>query len=223
MNLSHTEENYLKAIYKIAEREERGAGTNAVANAMQTTAASVTDMLKRLSEKELIHYEKYKGVFLSEAGDRLAKSLIRRHRLWEVFLVEKLGYSWDAVHDIAEQLEHVDAPELMERLDQFLGRPKYDPHGDPIPDAKGNFLVRKQVLLNELQIGESGIIVGVHEHSTAFLRHLERLGLLLGVSICVEEIFDFDKSMRLSRNKTDFLVISAAVSQHIFVEKIIIR
>lgn len=219
MNLSHTEENYLKAIYKIAEREERSAGTNAVANAMQTTAASVTDMLKRLSEKELILYEKYKGVSLSEAGERLAKSLIRRHRLWEVFLVEKLAYSWDAVHDIAEQLEHVDAPELIERLDQFLGKPKYDPHGDPIPDEKGNFLIRKQVLLNDLQIGELGIIVGVQEHSTTFLQHLERLGLVLGVSVRVEEVFDFDKSMRLKRGETDFLVISAAVSHNIFVEK----
>jgi DtxR family Mn-dependent transcriptional regulator len=219
MNLSHTEENYLKAIYKIAEREERGAGTNAVANAMQTTAASVTDMLKRLSEKELIHYEKYKGVLLSEAGERLAKSLIRRHRLWEVFLVEKLAYSWDAVHDIAEQLEHVDAPELIERLDQFLGRPKYDPHGDPIPDAKGNFLVRKQVLISDLQIGETGIIVGVQEHSTIFLQHLQRLGLVLGVWINVVEVFDFDKSMRLQCDKADFLAISAMVSQNVFVEK----
>lgn len=219
MNLSHTEENYLKAIYKIAEREERGAGTNAVANAMQTTAASVTDMLKRLSEKELIHYEKYKGVLLSEAGERLAKSLIRRHRLWEVFLVEKLAYSWDAVHDIAEQLEHVDAPELIERLDLFLGRPKYDPHGDPIPDAKGNFLVRKQVLISDLQIGETGIIVGVQEHSTIFLQHLQRLGLVLGVWINVVEVFDFDKSMRLQCDKADFLAISAMVSQNVFVEK----
>lgn len=219
MNLSHTEENYLKAIYKISERDERGVGTNAVANALQTTAASVTDMLKRLADKELIHYEKYKGVSLSQEGARLAKSLIRRHRLWEVFLVEKLGYSWDAVHDIAEQLEHVDAPELIERLDKYLGQPKYDPHGDPIPNAEGIFTIRKQVLLNELQIGEKGIIVGVHEHSTAFLQHLEKLGLVLGVEVSILELFEFDKSIRLKRNESDFLVVSVKVSQNIFVEK----
>jgi DtxR family Mn-dependent transcriptional regulator len=153
-SLSQTEENYLKAIFKISEQQDAPASTNAISQAIRISAASVTDMLKRLAEKDLIHYEKYKGVILTPAGNRLATRLIRKHRLWEVFLVEKLHFSWDKVHEIAEQLEHIRSPELVERLDQFLGNPKYDPHGDPIPDAEGKFTHRQQVSLDELHPGE---------------------------------------------------------------------
>ncbi len=129
MTITHAEENYLKAIFKISEKEARAASTNAIAAEMQTTAASVTDMLKRLAEKSLIDYERYRGVELTEAGNRLATALIRKHRLWEVFLVDKLGFAWDEVHDLAEQLEHVEGNNLVDRLDTFLGYPKFDPHG----------------------------------------------------------------------------------------------
>ena len=151
--ITHAEENYLKAIFTIAEKEAGPALTNAIATLMQTSAASVTDMLKRLSDKQLISYEKYRGVQLTQEGNRVATVLIRKHRLWEVFLVDKLGFAWDEVHELAEQLEHVQGDELVSRLDQFLGRPRFDPHGDPIPDAEGRWTYRKQAPLATLQPG----------------------------------------------------------------------
>ena len=183
MNISETEENYLKAIYKILEQDpaKSAANTNAIATAMNTSAASVTDMLKRLAEKNYILYEKYKGVKLTETGDKWAKTLIRKHRLWETFLVQQLNYAWHEVHDLAEQLEHIQSADLINRLDAFLKFPRFDPHGDPIPDAEGNYTFRQQVLLSTLLPFESGIIVGVAEHSTSFLQYLDKQQLTLGV------------------------------------------
>jgi DtxR family transcriptional regulator, Mn-dependent transcriptional regulator len=128
-----SEENYLKAIYHLSKEEDESVSTNALAERLETTAASVSDMLKKLAKKELIEYKKYQGVNISEKGKRVALQIIRKHRLWEVFLVEKLSFNWDEVHEIAEQLEHIDSPTLVKRLDEFLGYPKFDPHGDPIP------------------------------------------------------------------------------------------
>ncbi|NUQ23711.1 MAG: metal-dependent transcriptional regulator [Saprospiraceae bacterium] len=219
-NISHTEENYLKAIFKIAEKEEgRPVNTNAISTEMKTTAASVTDMLNRLSKKELIHYEKYKGVTLTIKGGRLATLLVRKHRLWEVFLVEKLHFSWDEVHDMAEELEHIQSEELVERLDDYLGRPKFDPHGDPIPDAEGNFTFRKQAPLADLHQGEKGIVVGVQDHSTAFLQYLDRLQLSLGAQVTVVERFDYDESMKIALNGDKEHIVSKKVSQNLFVQK----
>ena len=158
--ISQTEENYLKTIFKITEREGKSASTNTVAAAMSTTAASVTDMFNRLKAKNLVNYEKAKGVTLTTEGGRLATSLIRKHRIWEVFLCEKLGYSWDECHDLAEDLEHIQDEELINRLERFLGHPKFDPHGDPIPDSAGNFAKRTQVILSDMKPGEKGVIVG---------------------------------------------------------------
>ena len=132
MEISHTEENYLKAIFKISERDGKPASTNAISSEMNTSAASVTDMIKRLSDKTLIHYERYRGVTLTKRGEQIATHLIRKHRLWEVFLVDKLHFSWDEVHEIAEQLEHIKSQRLVERLDEYLAFPKFDPHGDPL-------------------------------------------------------------------------------------------
>ncbi|MBL7791477.1 MAG: metal-dependent transcriptional regulator [Saprospiraceae bacterium] len=219
-NISHTEENYLKAIFKIAEKEEgRPVNTNAISVEMKTTAASVTDMLNRLSKKELIHYEKYKGVTLTIKGGRLATLLVRKHRLWEVFLVEKLHFSWDEVHDMAEELEHIQSEELVERLDDYLGRPKFDPHGDPIPDAEGNFTFRKQAPLADLHQGEKGIVVGVQDHSTAFLQYLDKLQLSLGAQVTVVERFDYDESMKIALNGDKEHIVSKKVSQNLFVQK----
>ena len=205
-NISYTEENYLKAIFKISEKEGKAASTNAISGEMQTSAASVTDMIKRLSEKELINYERYKGVTLTPSGNKLATSLIRKHRLWEVFLVEKLGFSWDEVHEIAEQLEHIQSIELVKRLDEFLGHPRFDPHGDPIPDADGNFAFRKQVPLNDLKPSESGVIVGVQDHSTSFLQYLDRLSLVLGTEVKVLEKFEYDESMKILLNQKEMIL-----------------
>ena len=219
MELSHTEENYLKAIFKISERKGKPASTNAIAKAMETSAASVTDMVKRLSEKQLIDYERYKGAKLTEKGTRIATHLIRKHRLWESFLVEHLNFNWDEVHEIAEQLEHIKSPTLVERLDDFLGFPKFDPHGDPIPDAEGNFTFRKQALLSELEEGEQGVIVGVQDHTTAFLQYLDRMDLVLGTRIEVLERFEYDESVRVRIEEEREQLLSKKVSQNLFIQR----
>ncbi len=218
-NLSQTEENYLKAIFKICEQEERAASTNAIAGEMNTAAASVSDMLKRLAGKGLIHYEKHRGVTLTETGNQLAVMLVRKHRLWEVFLVKTLNFSWDEVHEMAEQLEHVQSPELVERLDKFLGHPRFDPHGDPIPDAHGRYAYRRQVQLSTLLTGEKGVVVGVQEHSPVFLQYLDKTGLGLGANVLVQEIFEFDGSLKIAIEGKSETIISNKVSENVLVQK----
>ncbi|MEQ1744731.1 MAG: metal-dependent transcriptional regulator [Saprospiraceae bacterium] len=213
---SHAEENYLKAIFKISEKEGKAASTNAIAAEMQTTAASVTDMLKRLAEKNLIDYEKYRGVQLTEQGGRVATVLIRKHRLWEVFLTEKLGFAWDEVHDLAEQLEHVQGDSLIERLDTFLGHPKFDPHGDPIPDAQGRWAFRPQVLLSTMKLGETGTVTGVNDHSAPFLQYLDQLGIALGAQIELIERVPFDQSVRVRSGDGREITLSEKVGKNLF-------
>lgn len=217
--ISHTEENYLKAIFKIFERDRKSVSTNAISKEMKTSAASVTDMLNRLSKKKLINYEKWKGVTLTTKGNQLSVNLIRKHRLWEVFLVDKLNFTWDNVHDIAEQLEHIKSTKLVERLDQFLGHPKFDPHGDPIPDAEGNFASRNQILLANLATNESGIVVGVNEHSSPFLQYLDQLQLNLGSKIEVLEKFVYDESIKVRLNDNQEQTLTKKVCQNLFVTK----
>lgn len=218
-NLTQSEENYLKAIFKISEKDGKSASTNAIAALMSTSAASVSDMLKKLAAKGLLDYEKHRGGSLSAKGHELATNLVRKHRLWEVFLVKTLDFSWDEVHDIAEQLEHVQSDELVERLDTFLDRPQFDPHGDPIPDAKGNFAKRKQVLLTSLAIGERAVLVGVQESSATFLQYLDKMKLVLGNRLEVMERFEFDGVMKLVLNGKDEITISHKVSENLFVQK----
>jgi len=216
--MSSTEENYLKAIFKILEKEEKGAGTNAIATAMNTTAASATDMIKRLAEKELVAYEKYRGVQLTDKGNTLATALIRKHRLWEVFLTEKLHFAWDEVHEMAEQLEHIRGEHLISRLDQFLGYPRFDPHGDPIPDEEGRWNYRPQELLSKLLPGQKGLVTGVNEHSPAFLQHLNQKGIALGTLIEVVEQFEFDHSIQIKIQDKE-LIISDKVSKQLWVSR----
>ncbi len=215
---SYTEENYLKVIYHLAELSSP-VQTNAVAERMQTKAASVTDMMKKLSEKKLIDYIKYQGVTLTETGKLAAINIIRKHRLWEVFLVDKLNFKWDQVHEVAEELEHIKSALLIERLDEFLDFPKADPHGDPIPDKYGNFTEQTLVKISKLSIGEKGVITGVSEHSAAFLQHLEKLGLTLGKSIEVGEVISFDGSVELNLNDRK-VNISREVAKHILISRI---
>lgn len=217
-DISQTEENYLKAIFKITELED-SASTNAISKKINISAASVTDMLKRLAKKDLINYKKHKGVTLTTDGDQIARQLIRKHRLWEVFLLEKLDFAWDEVHAMAEQLEHIHSPELVERLDKFLGYPKFDPHGDPIPDADGNFAERQQTPLYKMRAGETGVIVGVNEHSASFLQYLDKMKLVLGTSLAVLEYFEYDESLRVEINNTTELLLSKKVTQNLFVSK----
>lgn len=216
---SHTGENYLKAIYKLAEEEPETAGvsTNRIAAALATRAASVTDMLRRLADKGLLNYEKYRGVQLTAEGQRLALLTIRKHRLWEVFLVQQLGFNWDEVHEVAEELEHVQSPLLMRRLDAFLGHPSLDPHGDPIPAEDGAMRRPAHRLLADLTTGESGILAAVKNTSPPFLQYLDKVGLQLGALVEVLDKVAFDNSFEIRINRKRTTLISAEVSCNLFV------
>ena len=220
-NISATEEDYLKAIYKIAEEQVNVVfvNTNAIAARMNTKAASVTDMIKRLSEKELISYQKYKGVQLTTVGNTIAKNLVRKHRLWEVFLVNKLGYKWDEVHDIAEQLEHIQSVDLIDRLDNFLDNPRFDPHGDPIPDKDGHFAQIMDGVLADLLENDTCMVMGVKDHSATFLRFLEEQQLVLGAIVTIIKIHDYDQSVTVKLGESGIVfTISNQVSQHLYVK-----
>ncbi len=217
--LTVSEENHLKAIFKISERNGTPVSTNKIAHELNTAAASVTDMLKRLSAKKLIKYEKYQGAHLTEQGNQLATRLVRKHRLWETFLVEKLEFSWDEVHQIAEQLEHIQSETLTERLDAFLDYPRFDPHGDPIPDRNGKFTLRKQHVLDSLEQGDTGIIIGVSNHDTDFLKLLDELQVKLGVTISILSKFDYDDSLKVRIGESAEHIIPKNISKNIYVKK----
>ena len=216
---SQTEENYLKAIYKLAEAEPDASGvsTNRIAAALATRAASVTDMLRRLADKGLLAYEKYRGVQLTPEGRRLALLTIRKHRLWEVFLVQQLGFSWDEVHDVAEELEHVQSPLLMRRLDAFLGHPALDPHGDPIPTEDGAVRRPATRLLADLLTGERCLLAAVKNTSAPFLQYLDKVGLQLGAEVEVLDKVIFDNSLEIKVNNVHVALISAEVSRNLLV------
>jgi len=216
--LSSTEENYIKAIFKLSDNNTVSVSTNAIAESMQTAAASVTDMLKRLTEKGYVLYEKYKGARLSEDGKKRALLLLRKHRLWEAFMVDKLGFSWDEIHPIAEQLEHIQSEKLINQLDEFLGFPKVDPHGDPIPDKEGNYETRLEHILAEVTPKQKAVIVGVKEHSKTFLKYLEQLNLLLGTRVEILQIIDYDKSLKIRINEQDETTISNKVAQNLYIK-----
>ncbi len=214
---SLSEENYLKAIFQLQKNSTDGVSTNAIAEKMETKASSVTDMVKRLSEKKLVSYKKYKGVKLSSKGKQTAVQVIRKHRLWEVFLVDQLNFSWDEVHEVAEQLEHIKSKKLIKELDKFLDYPKMDPHGDPIPDENGNIIVSEKVLLSETELNSTVICVGVKDSSTDFLKFLDKNNISLGKKIKVLEKESFDESM-LIKVEDIKLRISKQVSSNIYVK-----
>lgn len=217
MLFSTTEENYIKAIFHLSEEGDESISTNSIAKAVNATAASVTDMLKKLKQKKIISYEKYHGVNLTKDGEKIAKGIIRKHRLWEVFLVEKLGYGWDKIHDIAEQLEHIHSDELIDKLDKFLGYPRFDPHGDPIPDASGNIHSHKQKLLSEMSEGDGGKVLGVKDSSAKFLQYLDSHNIQLGSEIEITGIVDFDGSFIIKLDKRKKATISKMAAQNIFI------
>jgi len=194
---SFTEENYLKAIYKLLEKGVKKVSTSSIAEMTDTAPASVTDMLKKLAAKKYIHYRKYQGVSLTANGKKIAIEIIRKHRLWELFLYEKLNLKWDEVHDIAEQLEHIQSELLVEKLDRFLNYPRFDPHGDPIPDVKGNMHAQKSIPLSEISETLKVVITGVVDHSPGFLQHIEKTGLSLGKALKIKSKFDYDQSLQI--------------------------
>lgn len=189
------EENYLKAIFKLSGEKNEAATTNTIAEELNTKASSVTDMIKKLTDKSLVKSQKYQGTILTNKGRKIAVNIVRKHRLWEVFLVKKLNFYWDEVHDIAEQLEHIKSPKLVEHLDSFLGYPKYDPHGDPIPNAEGEFPKAYSTPLIEMKTSKHGQVVGVTQDNPSFLQYLDKLNIQLGTSIKIIERQDFDNSM----------------------------
>jgi DtxR family Mn-dependent transcriptional regulator len=218
MSTSLAEENYLKIIYRLSEGTIEDISTNAVAELAQTTAASVTDMLRKLAEKGWVNYQKYQGVRLTTEGEKIALSIVRKHRLWEVFLVEKLGFNWDAVHEIAEQLEHIESDELIKKLDEFLDFPKTDPHGDPIPNKEGIMPDLGYSHLSEIKPNKHCVLMGVAKDSAIFLQLLTRLHLSLGSKIVILEINEFDRSLFLKVEEKEPIFISHDVAKNILVK-----
>ncbi|MDX5438103.1 MAG: metal-dependent transcriptional regulator [Pontibacter sp.] len=216
MSHSYTEENYIKAIYKLSANGTQEVNTNAIAEVIETKAASVTDMLRKLSAKGIVNYIKYKGVSLTDQGEQIALQIIRKHRLWETFLVEKLKFNWDEVHEVAEELEHISSSLLTNRLDEFLGYPKFDPHGDPIPSETGEMKEKKQRLLAEMEIDDAGVVVGVNDSQPLFLQYLDKMGIALGSRIKIVDKIPYDNSLEINLENNKNLLISSEVSKNIF-------
>ena len=216
---SSSEENYLKAIYHLSLTSLKGVSTNAIAKKLNTKPSSVTDMIKKLADKNVLVYKKYQGVQLTVEGKKTAANIIRKHRLWEVFLVEKLNFSWDEVHDVAEQLEHIKSAKLIDEIDALLGFPKYDPHGDPIPDKEGNLDQIEKSLVSTLKVNEKGICVGVHDSSATFLQFLDKQQIALGQEITILEKEDFDGSMTIKINQKE-ITISNKIANNLYVQKL---
>lgn len=216
---SFTEENYLKAIYKLSyEQKQSETSTNAIAEELDTRAASVTDMLKKLAEKQLVNYEKYKGVSLSDEGKSVALQVVRKHRLWEVFLHDKLDFGWEEVHEIAEQLEHIQSDRLINRLDDYLGNPKHDPHGDPIPDKSGALFIENYLPLNKVTSGQACILTGVSDHSTSFLKSVEKWGLGIGTCLTPGDKNEYDGTLEVELPNGEKIVIGQKSAAHILVK-----
>lgn len=214
-----TEENYIKAIYHLAGNGENTVNTNAIAEAMQTKASSVTDMIKKLSAKNYTDYKKYQGVTLTAQGKRVAVNIIRKHRLWEVFLVEKLNFSWDEVHEVAEHLEHIKSEKLVNQLDAFLEYPTQDPHGDPIPDKEGKFQHIEKVVLAKTEVGCSYKCVGVDDTSSTFLKYLDSNHIGLGTIITVKHKEPYDHSIKIVLEDSE-IVVSQSVAKNLYVKKV---
>jgi DtxR family Mn-dependent transcriptional regulator len=216
MKLSESEENYIKSIYNLQKKTEK-VNTNSLANFLNTSAASITDMLKKLKSKKLLEYKKYYGFRLNEEGIKEALKIIRRHRLWEFFLVSKLGMEWEKVHDIAEELEHVSSPELINKLDDYLGKPKTDPHGDPIPNEKGKIAVLKQKPLKDLPLKHNAIVSSVGNQTPEMMVMLNHYGIAIGSQIKVLKAFEFDGSLQIKIARKPECIISGMAAQNIFV------
>lgn len=216
--LSLTEENYLKAIFSLSNYNDERVSTNAISEEMGTSAASVSDMLKKLLDKGYVKYEKYKGVRLSSKGVKKATNVLRKHRLWETFLVKNLEFNWSEVHDIAEELEHIKSNKLINRLEKFLGYPKFDPHGDPIPSENGKFPNTNTISLDKVNVGTNGNVMGVSIDDKLFLDYLTKLNIQIGSRVHVLNKNDFDQSLTIKINNKTYQ-ISHDVSKNILIKK----
>ena len=217
--MTYSEENYLKVIYHLSLNVAKGITTNAIAAAMESKPSSVTDMVQKLADKELVVYKKYQGVSLTDKGRHSALMIVRKHRLWEVFLLEKLDFSWDEVHDVAEQLEHIKSEKLTDKLEAFLDYPTEDPHGDPIPDRNGKIAKIEKQLLSEIVAGKKVICVGVKDSSSAFLQYLDKQQIALGSAIEVIAKENFDHSLTLRINDKQ-VAVSNKIAANLFVKHV---
>lgn len=219
MRFTMAEENYIKAVYHL----QHGQGlvtTNAISAELQTRPASVTDMLKKLKLKRIINYEPYKGVKLSTEGRKVALGIIRKHRLWEFFLVDKLQFGWDEVHEVAEELEHISSNKLIDKLDEFLGHPRFDPHGDPIPDSKGRITAQQHQQLAAVTPNKLVEITGVGSQSTELLELLRHKGLQMGTRLEIKKIFEFDGSIELRIKNQQTVTVSRDLASVLFVKSV---
>ncbi len=214
---SQAEENYLKNIYSLQIEKNNTINTNLLADKMDTKASSVTDMLKKLSLKGLVDYKKYQGVSLTDKGEKAALKVIRKHRLWEYFLVEKLQFNWEEVHEIAEQLEHVKSDTMINNLERFLQFPKFDPHGDPIPDKNGRVPISNATCLLNLKVGNVGILNSVKDSSNSFLNYLNKKNISLGDRIKVIDIEAYDNSVHIE-TRTHHMVLSKNVAKNLYLK-----
>jgi DtxR family Mn-dependent transcriptional regulator len=215
---SIVEENYIKNIYLLIENSNSTiVKTNDIAYKLNYSAASVTDMLKKLASKNLITYKKYYGVELTKKGRNLALHIIRKHRLWELFLTRVLHFTWDKIHDIAEQLEHIHSDELIDSIDKLLNYPKFDPHGDPIPDAKGNMEAIEVTMLSNATINKKYKLVHFSNHSTAFLKYMKKINLSLQQVFLIVDIEEFDNSVWIKNSSKKDIYISAEAAKCLFV------
>ncbi|MBX7051985.1 MAG: metal-dependent transcriptional regulator [Flavobacteriales bacterium] len=217
--MSESTDNYLKTIYALSKAGEGFVTTNALSEKLGTRASSVTDMLKKLNKQGSVSHEKYHGVSLTTKGEKQAVEIVRRHRIWEVFLSDKLGFRWDEVHELAEQLEHISSHELITRLEAFLGHPKFDPHGDPIPDKTGKMpRLAKTFKLSEGSEGEDFKVISVDDSSSELLQHLDLLKIRPGVVINIRKLYSFDQSLEIIVSGKKHTV-SATVAASIHVQK----
>ena len=216
MKYSASKENHLKAIFHLQQEQGR-VTTNALAAALRTRPASVTDMLKKLKEQKLLIYERYKGFKLNTEGKKAAVQVIRKHRLWEYFLVKKLQFGWDEVHDIAEELEHISSRALIDRLDAFLGHPETDPHGDPIPDSQGRLQVRRQICLADLPMNKTVQVSGIASQTPEMMEVLQHNHIRLGTRLEIRKKFPFDDSLEVKVHNRPPVTLSARVAKNVLV------
>lgn len=218
-NLSKSEENYLKSIFNLSEFGNKQVTTNSISKVLNIEPASVTDMIKKLSKKKLIYHEKYKGSTISKSGIKIALQIIRRHRLWEVFLYDKLNFKWDKIHDIAEELEHVSSEELIDNLDKFLKYPKIDPHGDPIPNKLGEMNFIDKISISDLNVNENGIVSRIINEDEEFFNLLKKLKIEIGTEVKIIDKIEYDESIEILINKKT-VIISKDIANNIKITKI---
>ena len=215
MNYTTSEENYLKAIFHLQTHDEI-VTTSALATKLDTKPASVTDMMKKLNAKKLLNYKPYYGFSLSQEGRKIALHVIRRHRLWEYFLSEKLKFEWNEIHNVAEELEHINNKKLIERLDEYLNYPQFDPHGDPIPDSKGKIKKSKKISLAEMPLNKTAEVCQVSNQTNEMLELLNHKNIGIGTKVEVKRHFTYDQSFEL-KIKSILVTISETLAKNIFV------